>query len=153
MKLNIGCGVKKLEGYVNLDKRPQVEPDVIVDIEGIPWYDAPMDVEFRDEKWEEILMSHVVEHIKPWLIFDVIDEAWRVLRTGGRLVIITPTAGTYHWYIDPTHCCPWNEFTVNYFLPGQPAYQNYQPKPWRLVKQYKDEYAYLHIELEKVSHL
>jgi predicted SAM-dependent methyltransferase len=142
VKLNVGCGVKKLEGYVNLDKRASVEPDVTWDIENVPWGCA-------HEECEEILMSHVVEHIKPWSIFDVIDEAWRVLQPNGRLKIITPTAGTYHWYIDPTHVCPWNEFTVNYFLPDQPAYENYKPKPWKLIKQYKDEYAYLHIELAK----
>ena len=159
MKLNAGCGVKKLEGYVNLDKRASVEPDVVCDIEELPWvaedgylWNIPNEIETPCEygAYEEILMSHVVEHIKPWLIFDVIDEAWRVLQPNGRLVIITPTAGTYHWYMDPTHCCPWNEFTVNYFNPEHPAYENYKPKPWKPVSQYKDEYAYLHIELEKM---
>jgi len=30
MKLNIGCGYKKLEGFVNIDKAVEVSPDMVV---------------------------------------------------------------------------------------------------------------------------
>ena len=32
MKLNLGCGMKKMEGYVNCDKIKEVNPDKVVDL-------------------------------------------------------------------------------------------------------------------------
>ena len=40
IKLNLGSGKRKLEGYVNIDNRPEVDPDVVCDvIEGLPYHD------------------------------------------------------------------------------------------------------------------
>ena len=37
MKFNMGCGFKKLEGYVNVDKYPECSPDMQFDLEVLPW--------------------------------------------------------------------------------------------------------------------
>ena len=36
MKLNLGCGQNKFDGFVNVDKAPECDPDRAVDLERIP---------------------------------------------------------------------------------------------------------------------
>src|SRR5436189_263389 len=37
MKLNLGCGFNRVDGYWNVDKEPQCKPDQCVDLERFPW--------------------------------------------------------------------------------------------------------------------
>ena len=37
IRLNLGCGQNKLDGYVNVDKYPTFSPDVLWDLETFPW--------------------------------------------------------------------------------------------------------------------
>ena len=56
MRLNLGCGFKKLEDFVNVDKETACEPDRVVDLENIPW-------PFDDSCAEEVVLSHTLEHL------------------------------------------------------------------------------------------
>ena len=134
MKLDIGCGNTKREGWVRLDKRADVEPDIIWDIEDVPWYNVDLYLSpIKPDSYEEILMSHVIEHVKPWNQITVMDECWRILIPNGLLRISTPAGGSWRWWQDPTHCCGWNEMTPNYFTPAkEEVYKIYRPKPWIL---------------------
>jgi predicted SAM-dependent methyltransferase len=57
MKLNIGCGKKILEGYVNLDKIKLPGVDVVQDLNKYPW-------EFQDNTFDEIYADNVMEHLE-----------------------------------------------------------------------------------------
>jgi len=82
VKLNLGCGFNKIDGYVNIDSDPEVIPDLLRNIErGLPFSDSVVD---------EIFTSHTLEHINPDLIHFVISECWRVLKNGGLLKVIVP---------------------------------------------------------------
>ena len=37
MRLNLGCGRKRMTGWVNVDKVRLYQPDQIVDLERFPW--------------------------------------------------------------------------------------------------------------------
>ena len=37
MKLNLGCGRKKLEGFVNIDISDYCEPDMVMDLSKVPY--------------------------------------------------------------------------------------------------------------------
>ena len=37
MKLNMGCGHNKLDGHVNVDLFPDADPDMVCDLESLPW--------------------------------------------------------------------------------------------------------------------
>ena len=89
---------------------------------------------FKDSEAHIIIAPHVVEHIKPWLIWKFFDECWRILKPTGQLAVSTPYAGSAVFFADPTHCTGFNERSFAYLDPDHPAYQVYKPKPWRIEK-------------------
>lgn len=54
MRLNPGCGYDRREGYLNVDRRGACEPDLVLDLEALPW---PAD------SADEILLKHTLEHL------------------------------------------------------------------------------------------
>lgn len=73
-KLNIGCGWNKKEGFVNIDKAPEVKPDMVVNIEqGLP---------FPDNSFEYVYSSHCIEHVRPQYWSFVLNEIARVSKDG-----------------------------------------------------------------------
>lgn len=84
IRLNLGCGDKKLPGYINVDYAPSrkgVTPDVMADLRKLTFQEASID---------EILSVHVIEHFYYWEAIGLLNEWARVLKTGGRLVLECP---------------------------------------------------------------
>ena len=54
LRLNLGCGAKHLEGYINVDKFGN--PDVRLDLETFPW-------PWEDNSAIAIELRHVLEHL------------------------------------------------------------------------------------------
>jgi len=80
-KLDLGCGERKKEGYVTLDFRPEVNPDIVHNLNVFPY-------PFPDSYFDVIEASHVLEHLdRPFL---VMKELHRILKPGGRLIIKVP---------------------------------------------------------------
>ncbi len=142
MKLDLGCGGARREGFVGVDKRPV--GDVVCDLERFPW-------PFRDESVEVVLASHVVEHIKPWLMIEFMDEAWRILVAGGLFRAEMPVGGSPAFWQDPTHCNGCTERTWEYFDPSHALYSVYTPKPWRLVFARTNASGILAVEMRKLA--
>lgn len=85
MKLNLGCGDKILEGYVNVDVAPARagrQPDVICDLHQLE--------PFEDGSAEEVLAVHVVEHFWRWEVVGVLREWMRVLKPGAPMILECP---------------------------------------------------------------
>jgi len=142
--LDVGCGYNCQAGYVGMDKRDIPGVQIVHDVEVTPW---PLD----DESCSVVVMSHLIEHIKPWHQFDVINEAWRVLCLQGLLLISTPYANSFGYCQDPTHVSSWNEATPEYFTPGFPLYEVYRPKPWHKEKLIYDKKLNIELALRKIS--
>jgi len=83
IKLNVGCGNKCLDGYVNIDvaQRDGKQPDIEADIR-----DLPLDENYADE----LMAIHVIEHFYEWEVNDVIQEWKRVLKPGGKIILECP---------------------------------------------------------------
>lgn len=84
VRLNLGCGDKKLPGYINVDYAPSrkgVTPDILLDLRKLTFQDATVD---------EILSVHVIEHFYYWEAEGLLKEWARVLKSGGRLVLECP---------------------------------------------------------------
>jgi hypothetical protein len=84
-RLNLGCGDKILEGYVNVDvaaSRAGRRPDVLCDLHKL----EPIETDSCDE----VMAIHVVEHFYRWEVVDVLREWLRVLKPGGRMILECP---------------------------------------------------------------
>lgn len=93
LRLNIGCGLKPLAGWVNLDIWRFTGTQIVHDIKnGIP---------LRSGSCSVILMEHVIEHLTRDEARDVLAECNRLLGPGGTLRISTPDAERHaRAYID-----------------------------------------------------
>ena len=56
MKINLGCGGNYMQGWLNVDRWPDVNPDLLMDLEQTPW---PLE----DNCADEILLRRVLEHL------------------------------------------------------------------------------------------
>lgn len=141
--LDVGCGSHKQEGFVGMDNRALPGVDVVHDVEDLPW-------PFEEGSVDGIVMSHLMEHIKPWLTIDVMNEAHRILKEGGQLFVMMPYGTSFGYTQDPTHCNPWNEVTPTYFDPEMNSlYSVYTPKPWKIESCYVDPKENLEIVFKK----
>lgn len=98
MKLNLGCGFNKKDGYVNVDKFAACAPDRVVDLEQIPW-------PFETSSVDEVLLIHVLEHLGAGadLFLAIMQELHRVCRPGARIRIEVPHPRHDIFLNDPTH--------------------------------------------------
>lgn len=110
MRVNLGCGSDRRDGWTGLDRAAGPAVDIVHDLDQGPW-------PFKDGSVEAILAKDVFEHVADPILF--MTECWRVLQPEGSLFIRTP-----HWrhrdaYTDPTHRRFPTESTFDYWIPGQ----------------------------------
>ena len=98
MRLNLGCGHDKRQGWVNVDAQAAAEPDQVVDLERLPW-------PWPDDAAEEVLLKHVLEHLgqRTETYLGIMRELWRVCRHGAKVRITVPHPRHDHFLNDPTH--------------------------------------------------
>ena len=115
IQLNLGCGSRKLPGYVNIDIRHDVKPDVILNVERYGLSD------WEDNSVDKVRAWDFLEHIRRRKVVMVIEEIWRVLKPGGVLEHNTPSTDGRGAFQDPTHRSYWNYNSWMYFT--IPAYR------------------------------
>ncbi len=86
MRLHLGCGKKKLDGWLNCDLS---NSDMDMDIRVLP---------FQDNSTDEIMAVHVCEHFYKHDIQNVLKEWRRVLKDGGKLVLELPCLDKVLWH-------------------------------------------------------
>ncbi len=79
-RLNLGCGPKYLDGWINCDKFAECA-DVKADIVALPFGDGSIDA---------AIFYHTIEHVDRAGGLTALRELHRVLRPGGTLAIETP---------------------------------------------------------------
>jgi predicted SAM-dependent methyltransferase len=85
MKLNLGCGKVKNEGYVNIDVDPAVNPDLVLNF-------ANCELPYGPKSVEEVVILHTIEHVHRNYHPIVFGEVNRVLQMGGTLIVSYPDA-------------------------------------------------------------
>ncbi|MBI2030856.1 methyltransferase domain-containing protein [Candidatus Kaiserbacteria bacterium] len=108
VKLNLGCGEDKKDGFVNVDWSPLVKPDVVHDLNAVPY-------PFADGSVDHVEAFHVLEHLT--LPFDKMHEFHRILKPGGTLHIKVP-----HFSRGFTHAEHQHGFDVTFPLYFDPAF-------------------------------
>ena len=79
VRLNIGCGMQQISGFLGVDFDPDVHPDVLAECGELPYADNTVD---------DIYASHVLEHVP--MDYPALAEWLRVLKPGGMLTVAVP---------------------------------------------------------------
>jgi len=83
MKLNFGSGLDYREGWTNIDFNCGVKADAYFDFAKFPW---PL----KDNTYDYVYASHVIEHFSKQDFFKVMEELHRICKPGAILEIYTP---------------------------------------------------------------
>ncbi len=110
-KLHLGCGFQILPGYVNVDKGKIDGVDVVHDLNVMPW-------PFPANEFDEILLSHVLEHLPHTL--PAMEELWRVSKPGAKVTIRVPFWNSFHAFRDPTHYRTFHGESFDFYDPEKP---------------------------------
>jgi SAM-dependent methyltransferase len=113
-RLNVGCGRNAMNGWINLDSQKLPGVDIVADLERCAELPLPLD----DDSIDEILMSHVIEHVREPL--PMMQELHRVARPGAKATIRVPYGSNDGAWEDPTHVRPYFLQSFGYF--SQPYY-------------------------------
>lgn len=79
IRINLGCGKFKKEGYLNIDWDKGCDPDMVADAMNLPLPDGSV---------EEVYSKNFLEHFTPDDAMRLFKELNRVLMRGGRLEFI-----------------------------------------------------------------
>ncbi|HQP10547.1 MAG TPA: methyltransferase domain-containing protein [Candidatus Omnitrophota bacterium] len=82
MKLHLGCGTNRREGWINIDSVKAVGPDLVHDIR------RPLP--YGDQTVDEVLAEDLLEHFDKYLRYVVFYEWARVLKVGGIITLQVP---------------------------------------------------------------
>ena len=105
--IELGCGDKKRQGRVTVDKVDLPNVDIVADIEeGLAF--------LPDNSVDEIHCRSVLEHIQNFE--DLIREIVRVLKSNGKAYIFVPHFSNPYYYSDFTHKRFFGLYTFYYFV-------------------------------------
>lgn len=105
--VELGCGPKKREGKITIDKIDIPNIDIVADLEnGLPF--------LPDKSVDEIHCRSVLEHIENFE--NLMREIVRVLKKDGRAYIFVPHFSNPYYYSDYTHTRFFGLYTFYYFV-------------------------------------
>ena len=101
MKLNVGCGFNKLDGYLNIDKEIACEPDMVFNVDVNPNYPWP----WPDDHFEEVRFWHSLEHMGETFAQykHIIQQVYRVCKPGATVIVAFPHHRHDSFHDDPIH--------------------------------------------------
>jgi predicted SAM-dependent methyltransferase len=147
LRLNLGCGSNRIEGFVGVDYAPSPTVDVMHDLTVCPW-------PWADNSVDEIHSAHLVEHIpmidvtypgferKIDALCAFMNEVWRILKPGAGITIQYPHHNSDRAWWDPTHRRALPPMTWHYFT-----------KPWRVANQLEQYPIVTDFELLNMQYL
>lgn len=98
MKVNLGSGIKRFPGFVNLDVDPSCKPDYVCDMnkDALP---------FEDDTVEYMLAHHVFEHIGDGF-FNLLKQIYRVCKHEAIIDVHVPHPRHDYFLGDLSHVRP-----------------------------------------------
>jgi len=104
--LNLGCGKKIKEGFINVDIFRSKGVDQVWNLNNYPY-------PFKSDIFDLILADNVLEHLDSSI--RPLEEIWRIAKKDAEVEIIVPLAPTSHAFRDPTHKQFYTYRTWEYF--------------------------------------
>lgn len=89
-RLNLGSGLNKFDGYLNVDKSELTRPDQVVDLNVTPW-------PWKDNEFGHIVAKDILEHLgdTPDHFIEILKEMYRISDNGAIWEVQVP-----HWRCD-----------------------------------------------------
>jgi len=107
--LNLGCGNKKILGYIGIDNSPMVRPDLLIDLEK----PTQLGKYFPKNSVDKIVCNHVLEHIHNFI--PLMKMLHRLCKSGAKIYVRTPFHSAWGQFNDPTHVRFFSLHTFDYF--------------------------------------
>ena len=104
--LNLGCGRKRMENAINLDRTAETAPDIVHDLNQTPW-------PFPHDSFRTVYAYDVIEHLDD--VLRVMEEVHRVSQNGARVHITVPHISCANAFTDPTHRHYFGYSSFDYF--------------------------------------
>jgi SAM-dependent methyltransferase len=96
LRINLGCGSKQRPGFLGVDLGEQtsahVKMDVLAYLRSLPAHSVA-----------EVYSRHMLEHLEPTPLRELLTQVDRVLVPGGTIVFIVPHFSNPYFHSDPTH--------------------------------------------------
>ena len=96
IKVDLGCGKRKKEGFIGVDPDPNSEADIVA---------SALDIPLEDGTVDEVFSVHVLEHFDMGEAKQFFSEIYRILKKGGKAYVRGDTDWTKKRLLkkDPTH--------------------------------------------------
>ena len=108
--VELGCGPKKKDGRIGVDKVDLPNVDIVADLEnGLPF--------FPDDSVDEIHCRSVFEHIENFE--NLMKEIVRILKDNGKAHVFVPHFSNPYYYSDYTHRRFFGLYTFYYFVDAE----------------------------------
>lgn len=107
LKLDLGCGKNKREGFTGVDALKFPGVDVVCNLGSGRW-------PWKDSSVDEVNCSHMIEHLDWPERVHFFNELYRVMKPGAKAAIVLPHWASSRYYGDPTHKSPFSEFAWFY---------------------------------------
>ncbi|MEK1944923.1 MAG: methyltransferase domain-containing protein [Ensifer adhaerens] len=131
LRVDLGCGLSKTEGFVGVDRFNLPGVDVVCDLNE--------DLPFRDDSVDYVMASHSLEHVAN--LPSTMREIFRICKDRALVTIISPYHETSLNKANPYHLQNFNEHTARFFtgadkVPAVPLreYDFPHARPWGLIE-------------------
>lgn len=124
IKLNLGCGNKKISSFIGVDHIKIAAADVNHDLNVTPY-------PFVFNSVDEIIADNILEHLND--IIAVMEEIHRICRNGAIIKISLPYYKSSGAFSDPTHKHFFTENSFQYFTPEH-EYHFYTKAKFKILK-------------------
>lgn len=118
-KLDVGCGSRKLPGFVGIDNMVSPEVDVIHDLNVYPW-------PFADDSFNHVVCRHSLSHLDDMVA--AMEELHRITARGGCIEIVAPHFSSDNHFTDVTHRRAFGYRSMDFFCIDRPFLYRYSEK-------------------------
>lgn len=123
-KINLGCGNKKIFGFIGVDHIKTAAVDITHDLNITPY-------PFAADSVDEIIADNVLEHLND--VIEVMEEFYRICQNGAIIKISLPYYKSSGAFSDLTHQHFFTENSFQYFSPEH-EYHFYTKAKFKVLK-------------------